>query len=271
MASRGDGLSFRPPFAPEGGAGGQALFGRRKDNPWQQIKDDLLPATSLKLTHPRSMLDQVGKLAFARHFQRSGPISGTAGAASGNRERASYPTGLWPSYPTAYTSSYRSKGHLICKVEFQTMVEIYRFRTSRALRIEAVAPCFRTRKNRSRSSEIARFSCCPTAVLRGNKVNPTGLAAGSNSSVGWSMISKTTNRFSSRSAPERRAGAGAWKGLPIPRGGHLSAAEKIDASAYTRKEWLKKIEISGGRRAGLITAMAERSESLSRRAGIGDA
>jgi hypothetical protein len=77
MTSQSDGCSFRPPFAPQDGAGGQALFGRRKDHPWQQI-ENRSTACHFPETDPPSIHAGSGGQARFAHSLRAGFITNAA-------------------------------------------------------------------------------------------------------------------------------------------------------------------------------------------------
>ena len=78
-------------------------------------------------------------------------------------------------------------------------------------------------------------------------------------------MSKTTNKFS----PEVRARAvrlvfdsegqhgSRWQAI-------VSIAAKIGCSAHTLNEWVKKVEVDSGKRAGIPTEMAEKLRALER-------
>ena len=78
-------------------------------------------------------------------------------------------------------------------------------------------------------------------------------------------MSKTTNKFS----PEVRARAvrlvfdnegqhgSRWQAI-------VSIAAKIGCSAHTLNEWVKKVEVDSGKRAGIPTEMADRLKALER-------
>ena len=83
-------------------------------------------------------------------------------------------------------------------------------------------------------------------------MNRAGFVGGSNFSVRWSIMSKTTNKFSAE--VRRRAvrmvidGAGQqgsrWQAI-------TSIAAKIGCSANTLNDWVKKAEVGSGKRAGI--------------------
>lgn len=96
-------------------------------------------------------------------------------------------------------------------------------------------------------------------------LNRAEFAGGSNSRVGWSIMSKTTNKFS----PEVRARAvrlvfdnegqhgSCWQAI-------LSISAKIGCSAHILNEWVKKADVDSGKRAGIPTEMAEKLNALER-------
>ena len=96
-------------------------------------------------------------------------------------------------------------------------------------------------------------------------VNRVGSAGGTNVCVAWSMMRKTTNRFS----PEVRVRA--VRLVRETEGQHvsrwqavMSVAAKIGCAPQTLNDWIKKAEIDSGRRAGIPTEMAERMKALER-------
>jgi transposase-like protein len=96
-------------------------------------------------------------------------------------------------------------------------------------------------------------------------LNRAGFAGGSNSRVGWSIMSKTTNKYS----PEVRERAvrmvldnagqheSRWSAI-------LSISSKIGCAPQTLNEWVKKAEVDRGDRAGITTEMAEKLKALER-------
>ncbi len=81
-------------------------------------------------------------------------------------------------------------------------------------------------------------------------------------------MSKTTNKFS----PEVRTRA---VRMVLEHGGEcpsrwaavVSVSQKIGCSAHTLNEWVKKAEVDGGRRAGVLSDVAEKLRLWSGRTG----
>jgi len=78
-------------------------------------------------------------------------------------------------------------------------------------------------------------------------------------------MSKTTNKF----APEfrDRAVRMCWTTKPdhpSRRAAITSIVEKIGCSGHTLLEWVKKVEVNSGARAGVPTELADRLKALER-------
>jgi transposase len=83
--------------------------------------------------------------------------------------------------------------------------------------------------------------------------------------VGWSIMSKTTNKFS----PEVRERAvrlvldnqdqheSRWQAI-------LSISSKIGCAPQTLNDWVKKVEVDTGQRGGITTEVAEKMKALER-------
>jgi len=120
---------------------------------------------------------------------------------------------------------------------------------------------FMLSKRRNKSAVTKLF----VRALEVNSLNRAGFSGGSNSRVGWSIMSKTTNKFFSE-VRERAVrlvfdseGQHGSRWLAI-----MLIAAKIGCSVHTLNEWVKKAKVDSGQRAAISTEMAERMKVLER-------
>lgn len=78
------------------------------------------------------------------------------------------------------------------------------------------------------------------------------------------MTSKTTNNFTGGSGPNGSNGFGSGSEYPSRWAAIEAKVPKIGCSGHTLLEWVKKVVVDGGKRAGISTNVAKKLKVLER-------